>query len=369
MSIALVKATNDGFVYRGEELTYALARDSAGEGNATAGLSVGQSKWNNGGTYNYDVRHSFLSVAIPDMITITSCSLFLEGSVAPEGLDYEVYIHTSTYLNPLSNADFVRFAGRQVANPHNGTILNNTWNTSSYSANWNEIVFNAAGLAAVLAAKNNTLGIALISKGDYDNIAPDYNGRAYPGLVSFESSYTAGKEPYLEIIYTTQITESVDVTLEMESSLLAKLKSLISALIEVESDLTYSSGFIRSLEVLVEMESLGIPLLTIPLSSLVGTKTSNSLTLKSVIEPLLEMEATLPTALKTSLNVLVETEITAPAILTFILSALVELETEAGYSSDIIETIEVLLDMIVRHVPRDDRVAQKFCIKRKGNYG
>ena len=190
-----VIASNDSYI-RNSNATYTTAR------NATAGDNTGATYHyvgaQNGGSVYYMWR-SFASFAIPDMATLTAASLFLYGSADASTVDFDVYIHTSTYSNPLVVADFDLFTGHQASGVYNGTILNNAWNSSSYSATWNEIVFNAAGIAAILAAKNTTFRIVLISKNDYDNTAPGVDTNEY---VRFKTSSSAGLEPYLALTFT-----------------------------------------------------------------------------------------------------------------------------------------------------------------------
>jgi hypothetical protein len=79
--------------------------------------------------------------------------------------------------------------------------LNDAWNTSSFLLeDWNEIVFNNDGLAAIMTKQNDTFLIAMISKEDFDNSAP-----ADKEYIWFYSTSTAGKEPYLSITYTPPI--------------------------------------------------------------------------------------------------------------------------------------------------------------------
>lgn len=195
-----VIATNDGLVRNVAADTYTNVRDAATGGTAqTSQIGVGQNV-----IVSYYIFRGFASFAIPDMSACTACSLFLEGKEDNSTTDFGVYIHTSTYSNPITEGDYDLFDGHQASGIYNGTVLNNTWNSSSYSPTWNEFVFNAAGLAVVLAAKNTTLRLVLISKEDYDNSAPTDSEYIY-----FESSATAGKEPYLSLTYTSTVAPTV----------------------------------------------------------------------------------------------------------------------------------------------------------------
>jgi hypothetical protein len=188
-----VEATNDGYAY-GYNFVYATSRDAAtATGKSTVEMFVGQLL--TGGSI-YITDRAFLSFDIPDMSSISAASLFLEGAYDFSTTDFEIYIHTSTYSNPLVVGDYPLFDGRQTGGAHTGTVLNNTWNSSSYSATWNEIEFNVSGLLSIINSSGATWKIALISKEDYNNSAP--TGNEYLG---FHASATADKEPYLELTY------------------------------------------------------------------------------------------------------------------------------------------------------------------------
>ena len=186
-----VATTNEGRIYS-SDATYTTARNtSTGTGIQTTRETVGQAT-------GYTVNRGYFSFAIPTpMYTITSASLFLYGEGDASTTDFDVYIHTSTYSATLAAEDFPLFSGHQASGVYNGTILNNTWNSASYSATWNEFVFNAAGLDTIKSKSGSTCKMAMISKEDYDNSQPANNEYVY-----FYSNTTAGKKPYLAIVYT-----------------------------------------------------------------------------------------------------------------------------------------------------------------------
>jgi len=170
---------------------YATARNATtGDYIGVLNLYVGQ--------YDQDLIHRFfITIVIPDITTLTAASLFLNGSNDESTTDFDIYIHISTCNTPVDIGDFDLFDGHQASGAYNGTILNDTWNTSSYSADWNEIVFNAAGLAAILAKKNDTFKLVAISSRDYAATAPSGAER-----VTFDGTQVPGNEPYLSITYT-----------------------------------------------------------------------------------------------------------------------------------------------------------------------
>ena len=187
-----VTATNDGRIMSSGS-DYATTRDASSATAYTGSVNIGQYY----SSPTYIVIRSFFSFAIPDMTTLTAASFFGYTSGNQSYDDFGVYIHTSTYSSPIANGDFDLFDGHQASGAYNGTVLNNTWNSSSISGTWNEIVFNASGRSAIIAKKNDTFKMVLLSKKDYDNTTPTTEE-----YIAFYPSSTAGKEPYLSITFT-----------------------------------------------------------------------------------------------------------------------------------------------------------------------
>jgi hypothetical protein len=197
-----VVATNDGYVYCSNNSTYDTARNTTvGDIAATDVLNIGQYY-----TSLYRIYRSFLAFAIPYMTSITVASLYLWGYNDYSTTDFEVYLHTATHSNPIVVDDFNNFDGWQATGAYNGTILNNTWNSSSMvESGWIHIDMNAAGLSAILAKKNDTLKIVAISKEDYIDSAPTGAER----IVFASSISEAGKEPYLSITFQLGSTSNI----------------------------------------------------------------------------------------------------------------------------------------------------------------
>ncbi len=200
-----VVTTNDCSIYS-TDATYLTARNAVtGDAVGSVYLYVGQD------STGYYVYRPFLSFVIPDMATISAGSLFLEGNLDNSETDFNIQGFTATYSNPGVKEDFDLFDGWQASGAYNGTVLNDTWNTKGYSDTWNEIVLNAAGLAAILAKKNDTFLIALLS--EQDKAADDPTEHEY---IIFESSTTSGKEPYLYITYTVPSTGTRTIVYDKE---------------------------------------------------------------------------------------------------------------------------------------------------------
>ena len=190
-----VTVTNDGRVYA-NNATYTTARN-ANAGTADGSIQIGQ-------TTGYYVIRSFFSFAIPNMATLTTASLFLYGYSDDSTTDFAIYLHTSNYSNPLVGEDFDQLDGWRASGTYVGTILNNSWNSSSYSTTWNQIDFNADGLTAILAKKNSIFKMVAISNEDYISSQP-----TQPENVWFLNSANTGKEPYLSITFTLQADGTV----------------------------------------------------------------------------------------------------------------------------------------------------------------
>jgi len=190
MAVSNVNASNDGSLYL-NNADYATVRNaSVASSLYTTGIFVGQDK---GAVYA--IYRGFLTFAIPEMSDITSCVLHLDGSADYSTTDFDLYIVSSTYSNPLVLEDYDLIGS---------TPYNDTWNSSSYSAGDNALTFNATGLAAVLAAQGTSLRFALRSKKDVDATAP----------TNIEAlKFTAGQNAYLTITYTEPpIEETVEAT-------------------------------------------------------------------------------------------------------------------------------------------------------------
>lgn len=194
-----VQATNDGYISAEDASSYTTARDNTtADGLSANNVVVGQ-------TLTPDplfrVMRSFLVFTLPTMSAVEACSLYVKGAGADYSDDnFEMYIHTApTYGGTLDTGDFDSFDGWVSGSAHTGTVLNETWNSSSFSSNtWHAIEFNSAGRDSILVYQESDIYITLISKEDYDRSEP--SDKEY---LSFLSSFSEGNEPYLSINYTS----------------------------------------------------------------------------------------------------------------------------------------------------------------------
>jgi hypothetical protein len=206
---ANVTATNDEYCV-GNNVVFGTARNAT---NASNGCNVSFGWIGLSNTSNFIVQRFFASFVIPDMVSLTSASWFFYSQQGDYPVtDFDVYIHTSTYPAPTDASAFSSFNGWQTSGAYNGTVLNNTWNSSSYSTTtWNEIVFNATGTSTIFAARNTTFKMAAISKEDYINSAPTTNER-----ITLYPSSNATYGDYLSITYT--VASAPTVTTQSASS-------------------------------------------------------------------------------------------------------------------------------------------------------
>ena len=188
-----INPTNDGRVYISTVPgTYASKRDStSARSSVTDVIQAGQDS-----TAVYAVYRGFMTFAIPALTTADACTLYIDGDFNGSTTDFEIYLHTASNYGTLDVLDYIKFDGRTVGSAHTGSILNNTWNSSSYSADWNKIIFNAAGLDSLEAHSNGAFYLAMISKEDYINSAP-----ANSEVVAF-TAVAGTPDPYLSLTYT-----------------------------------------------------------------------------------------------------------------------------------------------------------------------
>lgn len=129
----------------------------------------------------------------PIMAYATSCTLWVNGNWDESTTDFEINLYAARAYGPtLTVEDFPRFSGWAASGAYSATKLNETWDTSGYSADWNAIVFNAAGLDTLEACSGDTLRVALLSSRDVSATAPS-------GLERVSFVGTGATAPYLSI--------------------------------------------------------------------------------------------------------------------------------------------------------------------------
>ncbi len=149
-------ATNEGRIVA-SNATYTTAQGATTGSADFDYFYVGQE------TDSFGVFRSFMTFAIPATSEVAACVLHLDGYLNHSTTDFEIYVVSSTYSNPMDGNDFDLVGS---------TAWNETWNSSSYSADDNAITFNATGRAVVLAAQGGTLRMALRSLEDINISAP-----------------------------------------------------------------------------------------------------------------------------------------------------------------------------------------------------
>ena|GEM_PF-6808956 len=182
--------------------TYATARNlTTATQIPTNNFLVGQSNNNP----ECCVRRTYLSFAIPNMISVSACSLcvYNNGGTISSGNEFYLRIFGARSSKPVYDLDdFPRFNGWAASGSYTGTVLNNNFYVASTwtSSTWNKTDFNAAGLDSVFAARNDTLWIVLLSSKDVSSTDPTAGKQEWINILN--TSYI----PHLSITYTAPST-------------------------------------------------------------------------------------------------------------------------------------------------------------------
>lgn len=176
--------------------TYLEARNATASTSINANvLSVGTYVMSN----DNEVFRSDLAfpLALPDVQTVAACTLYVWGQSDQSDTDIPLYmLGASAAGSSFEMADYNDFNGWQSSGGYTGTVLNESWNSSSFATGaYNRIVFNQAGRDSVMAALEDTLRIILLSQNDYQGV--QINGSAYVGFRSRTYQYP----PYLSMSY------------------------------------------------------------------------------------------------------------------------------------------------------------------------
>lgn len=208
-AVGSYNASGHGYVQSTHEdasPVYLTARNAeTGTGTGTSNISIGQ--FIVGGA-SIGVYRTFLCIPLKALSkrTVYACTLYVNGNLDQSVTDFDIdVVSAAQYKSTLGTNDFSHFTGWAASGVYSITALSETWNTSDYSADWNAIVFNEDGIAAVQSALNDTLWIALLS--DEDVNASENTGNEY---VSFDSPSDTNK-PYLSIEYEADNPKNADI--------------------------------------------------------------------------------------------------------------------------------------------------------------
>lgn len=187
-------AAESGYVTDGST-TYLNVRN----GNGSSGSPITSSVIAIGQVYsdpNYTMYRSYIHFAIPEMIASSACTLYANGGGDFTDTDWTLHIYGARkYRSVLTKDDWVNFSNWAASGTYDSSkVMNESWHTSSYSADWNKIIFNSTGLDSVKAAAGDTLWFALLSNRDVRADEPTGDERLY-----FERT---GNVPYLSFTYT-----------------------------------------------------------------------------------------------------------------------------------------------------------------------
>ena len=143
--------------------SWAVARNATSGSVVENQLAVGQ-KTNN-------VSRSFLTFEIPEIGIALAGSLLVNGLTNNSTTQFfDLYLLDASSHNTVPTvADYNNFDGWAASGAYTGTVLNDTWNSASFSSGANNIALNSSGLDLITAASGDSLKIALISSNDYNN--------------------------------------------------------------------------------------------------------------------------------------------------------------------------------------------------------
>ncbi len=190
-----IKTFIGGYVGYNNSGSYATARDAVtGSLVETDRIYVGQEY---AGSV-YGVRRGFLGFpGIPSMAAASAETLYIRGYNDYSTADFDINIFGArSFRSTLTTADYSMFNGWRSGDTFNGTVLNEIWNSASYTT-WNPILFAAAGRDSLVAATGDTLWIAILSYEDARRASP--GGAQW---IYFYGEGSGANEPYISFTYT-----------------------------------------------------------------------------------------------------------------------------------------------------------------------
>lgn len=207
-AVASFTASGHGFVQsvNSEEPPVYLTARNAEDGTSigTSDIRVGQ--YLSGGVFG--IYRTFLCFPLKALSkkTVYACTLYVNGYMDQSATDFDlIVVDASAYKSTMDTADFSHFSGWAASGAYSITALNDSISSADYSADWNAIIFNASGLAAVQSALNDTLWIAILSSRDVSATEP--SGIEY---VNYDSPSDTNK-PYLSIEYAADVPKNAEV--------------------------------------------------------------------------------------------------------------------------------------------------------------
>jgi len=185
------------YYMRDQDGTYVTARDNiSASNNSSGGPWCGQNT-------DFNVYRGYLEFPIPALGSVTSCYLYVYGKTDNSTTNFDIALFTGSWSS-MATSEWDQFDGWTSGSAHTGTNLTDGWNTSNFTVGWNIIELNADGRAAILAAAETTIKIAMISGEDVNRSEPTDDE-----YVAFESIAVSGKEPFLRINESAVYTGTV----------------------------------------------------------------------------------------------------------------------------------------------------------------
>jgi len=175
------------YYMRDQDVTYTTARDNvSASNNSSSGPWAGQ-------TTEFNVYRGYLEFPLPAMTSVASCYLYVYGKEDHSTTDFDIALFTGSWAS-TAVTEWDQFDGWTSGSAHTGTNLTDGWNSSNFDTDWIIIELNADGRAAILAAAETTVKIAMLSGEDVSRSEPTADE-----YITFESVTSSGKEPFLRI--------------------------------------------------------------------------------------------------------------------------------------------------------------------------
>lgn len=184
-------------------LSYDLVRNVSTGDLATVGMVIGRQKATFEGLYYYRVQRGYLQVMLPAGITTCEEAVIeFDGQADYSDTDFDLQVFAGTWTSVTSSGGgiFNDFDGWQSLGAYTGTVLNETWNTSEYSATTkNKIRLNSTARDLIVTNTGAMLKLMILSKNDADNSAAPTGNE----FVQFENSTVK-----LKLRYNTQTLDN-----------------------------------------------------------------------------------------------------------------------------------------------------------------
>ncbi|MBU2346614.1 MAG: hypothetical protein KKH70_20780, partial [Gammaproteobacteria bacterium] len=197
----LTTTTMTGHIYKKNDASYAATRDAVnGEYADNTDFKIGQDG-DEAKYYLWRAMVSFKNYSIPAGMIWDSAKIKLKGVTNASTTDFDILV-ISSYATKFDTTAYSKFNGWAASGAYSGVkSLIQTWNTVSYSADYNNwLKFNSRGIDTLKAhnTASDSVKLALISSRDSSNIEASEN--EYVGFTSAQAGDAT--KPQLWIWYS-----------------------------------------------------------------------------------------------------------------------------------------------------------------------